>query len=143
LKKWDLEFFRTFRIPLASPVLISHNPQPFSGGFSPTPPERYPAAPEGRPGGGLTAFQKGKNVTNLEEKSEEQNRNSGCQDIAYSLPWLSHAGGLGGGSPPGIIPLFLCLFKVKTKKATLMKSYDQYLANLDPLITGIQHPFIT
>jgi hypothetical protein len=57
------EIFPTFqnasrhcRIPVTSPFLISKQLESFSGGFAPTPPKRYPAAPEGRPGGGLTTL---------------------------------------------------------------------------------------
>jgi hypothetical protein len=51
-------------------MVITHdgvNNQPFSGGVAPTPLKRYPAAPEGRPGGGLTALHEDPGLKNLAE----------------------------------------------------------------------------
>jgi hypothetical protein len=115
------------RLPLVSPFPMSHNHQPFSGGFASTPAERYPAAPEGRPGGGITALHEDFELENSAEDCtyENQNTNNTHKGIVNGLPWLSYAGGLGGGSPPVLIPLILCLFREKPKKSALFKSSDR------------------
>ena len=65
----------------------------------------------------------------LEKTAEYQNcknraANNPDNGIANGLPWLSYAGGLGGGSPPVLISVILCFLKVKAKKSTLLESNE-------------------
>ena len=86
-------------------------------GHTPTPPKGAPAAVS-RP------FRRVK-TSPRSEKVRKINPDNSYQEIANGLPWLSYAGGLGGGSPPVLISLILCLLKVKAKKSTLLKCNER------------------